>query len=290
MSATIGDGLVRGLEDDGLYTPPIKEHSLRKISAHNYYVRLFTTAMKNKWPQRVYLGLYSGAGRAQVSGTNEIVPTTAISALQVPDPFTKYIFVDNNPDCIAALEARIGALGGDYDVSLINKDVSEAVPAIIEEMPLFRKGRGLLSFCFVDPFSAELDFSILKQLGGRYRMDFLVLLMLGRDVRTNFRRYLEDENDTRIAKLIDDANWRDEWTARGYRANHVVRFMLEKFNEAMKGVGYRPARPDDAHPIRLLEKKKNVLLYYLVLYSKHPLGQTFWNATRLGLDEQLNLL
>ena len=290
MSATIGDGLVCGLEDDGLYTPPIKEHSLRKIRAHNYYVRLFTTAMKNKWPQRVYLGLYSGSGRARVSGTNEIVPTTAISALQVPDPFTKYIFVDNNPDCIAALEARIGALGGDYDVSLINKNVSEAVPAIIEEMPLFSKGRGLLSFCFVDPFSAELDFSILKQLGGRYRMDFLVLLMLGRDVRTNFRRYLEDENDTRIAKLIDDANWRDEWTARGYRANNVVRFMLEKFDEAMKGVGYRPARPDDAHPIRLLEKNKNILLYYLVLYSKHPLAQTFWNATRLGLDEQLTLL
>ena len=290
MSATIGDGLVCGLEDDGLYTPSIKEHSLRKIEAHDYYVSLFATAMKNKWPQRAYLGLYSGAGRARVSGTNKIVPTTAIAALQVPDPFTKYIFVDNNPDCIAALEARVAALGGDYDVSFIKKDVSEAIPAIIKEMPLFSKDRGLLSFCFVDPFSAELDFSILKQLGGRYKIDFLVLLMLGRDVRTNFRRYLEDENDTRIAKLIDDANWRDEWTARGYRVNNVVRFMLDKFNKAMEGIGYRPARPDDAHPIRLLEKNKNVLLYYLVLYSKHPLAQTFWNATRLGLDEQLKLL
>ena len=230
MSATIGEGVVRELEDDGLYTQSIKEHSLRKIRAHNYYVKLFTRAMKNKWPQRAYLGLYSGAGRARVAETGKIVATTAISALQVPDPFTKYIFVDNNPDCIAALEARISALGGDYDVSFINKDVLEAVPAIIKKMPLFSKDRGLLSFCFVDPFSAELDFSVLKQLGGKYKMDFLVLLMLGRDVRTNFRRYLEDEDDTRIAKLIDDENWRDEWAARGYRANNVIRFMLDKFN------------------------------------------------------------
>ena len=289
MSATIGDGLVNGLEDDGLYTPSIGEHSLRKIRAHNYYVSLFTTAMKNKWRQRAYLGLYSGAGRARVSGTNKIVPTTAISALQVSEPFTKYIFVDNNPDCIAALDARIGALGRDYDVSFINKDVSEAVPAIIKKMPLFSKGRGLLSFCFVDPFSAELDFSVLKQLGGKYKMDFLVLLMLGRDVRTNFRRYLEDENDTRIAKLIDDENWRDEWAAGEYQANNVIGFMLEKFNGAMAGIGYRPQMPDDAHPIRLLEKNKNVLLYYLVLYSEHPLAQTFWNATRLGLEKQLRL-
>ena len=201
MSATIGDGLVNGLEDDGLYTPSIGEHSLRKIRAHNYYVSLFTTAMKNKWRQRAYLGLYSGAGRARVSGTNKIVPTTAISALQVSEPFTKYIFVDNNPDCIAALDARIGALGRDYDVSFINKDVSEAVPAIIKKMPLFSKGRGLLSFCFVDPFSAELDFSVLKQLGGKYKMDFLVLAreeqerpaLLPRAVQTDARSRCADE-------------------------------------------------------------------------------------------------
>ena len=289
MSGTAEDGFVHQLEDDGLYTPSIKEHSLRKIRAHNYYVKLFTRAMKNRWPQRAYLGLYSGPGRARVFGTNKIVATTAVSAIQVPDPFTKYIFVDNNPDCIAALKARIDALGGDYDVSFVEKNVSEAVPAIIKEMPLFSKDSGLLSFCFVDPFSAELDFSVLRQLGGKYKMDFLVLLMLGRDVRTNFRRYLEDENNTRIARLIDDENWRDEWTARGYRTNNVVRFMFEKFNEAMAKIGYLPARPEDAHPIRLLERNKNVLLYYLVLYSEHPLGQSFWNATRLGLEEQLSL-
>ena len=290
MKAQAGPELARQLEDDGLYTPSIKEHSLRKIRLHNYYVRLFSTSMKNKWLQRAYLGLYSGAGRARVAETGEIVATTAISALALPDAFTKYIFVDNNPECIAALKARTRALGTDRDVSFIKKDVSEAVPAIIKKMPSFSKDRGLLSFCFADPFSAELDFSVLKQLASRYKMDFLVLLMLGRDVRTNFRRYLEDENDTRIAKLIDNEDWRDEWSVGGYQSNNVVRFMLEKFDEAMQGIGYRAARPDDAHPIRLLEKNKNVLLYYLVLYSKHPLAQTFWNATRFGTDEQLPLL
>lgn len=289
MTATNGGHLIGGLEDDGLYTPFIKEHSLRKIRLHNYYVKLFSRSMKNKWPQRAYLGLYSGPGRARVADTDDIVATTAMSAIQVPDPFTKYIFVDNDPKCIAALRARIAALGGAHDVSFIQKDVSEAGRAIVETMPPFSKDRGLLTFCFVDPFSAELDFSVLKQLGRKYKMDFLILLMLGRDVRTNFRRYLEDENDTRIAKLIDDENWRDEWTVRGCRSSNVIRFMLDKFNNAMERLGYQPARPDDAHPIRLLETRKNVLLYYLVLYSRHRLGQEFWNATRSGTEDQLRL-
>ena len=220
--------------------------------------------------------------------TGEIVATTAISALQVPDPFTNYIFVDNDPKCIAALEARVRALGGDHDVSFVEKDVSEAVPAIVRRMPTYSKGKGLLSFCFVDPFSAKLDFSVIKQLGSRYKMDFLVLLMLGRDVRTNFRRYFKDEGDTRIGRLIDDEDWRAEWATREYRPSNLVRFMLEKFDEAMTDIGYLRARPDDAHPIRLREKK-NVLLYYLVFYSKHDRGHAFWNATRQGVDDQLYL-
>ena len=79
MSDATRGGLIRGMEDDGFYTPSIKEHSLRKIRLHNYYVRLFSTAMKKKWPQRAYLGLYSGAGRALVEETGEIVATTAVS-------------------------------------------------------------------------------------------------------------------------------------------------------------------------------------------------------------------
>ena len=280
---------VGGLEDDGHYTPSIKEHSLRKIRLHNHYVSVFSTAMKDKWPQRAYVGLYSGPGRGRLADTGEIVTTTALAAVQVTDPFTKYIFVDNDPRCIDALQARIQALDRDYDVSCIEEDVSKAVPEIMEVMPSYSKDKGLLSFCFADPFSAKMDFKVFRTLGSKYKMDFLVLLMLGRDVRTNFRQYLQDESDDRVARLIDDENWRAEWIAGGYQRSNLIRFMLEKFNHAMTSIGYQPQRPDDAHPIRLLEKK-NVLLYHLVLYSRNDLGKKFWNAARSGVDDQLRLL
>ena len=89
-------------------------------------------------------------------------------------------------------------------MSFVEKDVSEAILAIVTEMPSYSRDRGLLSFCFVDPFSAKLDFGVFRALGSRYKMDFLVLLMLGRDVRTNFQRYFSDESNTRIADLIGD--------------------------------------------------------------------------------------
>lgn len=280
-------GYLGGLEDDGLYTPDVKQHSLEKIRIHNYYLELFSTAMKGHWPQRAYLGLYSGPGRARVEGTGEVIETTALSAFRLRYPFTKYIFVDNNPLCIEALRGRIDSLPESHDVTLIQADVSEALPQIVEAMPQFRRGHGLLSFCFIDPFSAELDFEVIKTLGSRYRMDFLILLMLGRDVRTNFRRYLEDPADTRIASLIDDPNWREEWRERGLGRRDLVRFILRKFDAAMTGLGYMAARPGDSHPIRVMGK--NVFLYSLVFYSKSDLGRRFWDATRRGADPQTKL-
>ena len=279
--------MAQGLEDDGLYTPTVKEHSLRKIRLHNYYVSLFSTAMKNRWPQRAYLGLYSGAGRARVAETGKIVATTAISAVQLRDPFTKYIFVDNDSQCITALEARINALGGDHDVSFIQEDVSEAVPEIVKAMPSYSRREGLLSFCFVDPFSAKLDFEVFRHLGTRYKMDFLVLLMLGRDVRTNFQRYYRNATNTRIEDLIADKGWRNEWMAGNLQPRHLIRFVLDKFGRAMTEIGYESTTLDQAEPIRIAHG--NVLQYYLVLYSRHRLGLKFWRAARDGLETQLGL-
>ena len=269
------------------YTPIVKQHSLEKIRLHNYYASIFTTSMKQQWPQLAYLGLVSGAGRATVEETNEIVETTAISAVRRADPCTKYIFIDNDKRCIRALQTRIDTLQTEPDVTLIPEDVNAALPKIIAAMPTVRPGQGLLSFCFVDPFSAEFDFKIIRTLGSKFRMDFLILLMLGRDIRTNFKRYYEDPNDTRIAALIDDPDWRAKWAREERPQRYLIRFLLESFDAAMTTLGYHTARPADAHSVRI--SGKGVFLYSLVFYSKHKLGRQFWKTTRSGTTLQTSL-
>lgn len=283
----MADLIVGGLEDDGFFTPTVKRHSIEKIRLHNYYVSIFTTAMRQHWEQLAYVGLYAGPGRARIEESGEIIETTALGAVRVAHPFTKYILVDNDLQCIQALEHRIGALDDSYDVTLIHEDVSRAVPEIVEAMPPFSPERRLLSFCFIDPFSAALDFEVIGKLGSRYRMDFLVLLMLGRDLRTNFRRYLEDPDDERIARLIDDPDWRQEWARRQLPDQDLIGFVFEKFDSAMTRLGYEAAEKQEAHPIRIAGK--NVFLYLLVLYSKDRLAKKFWKAARSGVDPQFKL-
>jgi three-Cys-motif partner protein len=277
---------LRGLEDDGLYLPEIKAHSLEKIAVHNYYADEFTKSMRVKWPQRAYVGLYSGAGRARLVPSGEIVETTAMSALRLPVPFTKYIFVDNEPRCAHSLRQRIAASGIATDYEVIEADVREVGPAVARSLPAFDRSHRLLSLCFVDPFAANLPFDTIRYLA-RFRMDFLILLMLGLDARLNFRRYLFDERSTRIADLVDCPTWREDWRREEWSERHVVRFLLQKFDDAMVRLGYLTAAEQDYYRVKV--RGKGVMQYILILYSRNDLGQKFWGNAVRGVDQQTRL-
>lgn len=245
--------------DDGLYTPEIKRHSLEKIRLHNRYARNFATAMRQHWPQLAYVGLYSGAGRATVSGTGDIVETSALAVLRQPDAFTDYIYVDRDPRCVDALTARINALNVPAKFTVIQGDVNGSIAVVRQSLPSYSSRKGLLSFCFIDPFDLQLRFETIRQLS-HLRMDFLVLLMLGVDGRRNIARYLLD-GSTRIGDLIDCPDWRSEYQAGG----NVIHFILGKFDEAVQRLGYLSAA-NDLHPIRVAGM--GVLQYVLAFYAR----------------------
>src|SRR5947209_14888854 len=71
------------LEDDGLVTPEVNAWSEEKYRLVGTYSTLFAKAMKGKWSSRVYIDLFSGAGRARIKGTNRIIPASPMMALEV---------------------------------------------------------------------------------------------------------------------------------------------------------------------------------------------------------------
>ena len=55
----------------------------------------------------------------------------------------------------------------------------------------------------------------------------------------------------------------------------------------MAGLGY--LRPQDRHHRRITAEGTNVLQYVLAYYSRHPLGQRFWEETLRGTDSPFSL-
>jgi three-Cys-motif partner protein len=125
------------LEDDGLITPGVGEWADEKYRLVGLYSELFTKVTKGKWGRRVYIDLFSGAGRARVEGTNKIFPASPFLALKVADKFNRYIFSEIEPEKLSALETRVKREYPDVHAHFILGDTNEgsvaeiASPAII---------------------------------------------------------------------------------------------------------------------------------------------------------------
>src|SRR5438105_10145768 len=99
------------VDDDGLMTPEVGSWAETKYRLLALYDELFSTGMKNKWDQRVYLDLYAAAGYSRIQGTSKFLKASPIIALTVAHPFDKYIFCEESEDLLNALKARVKRIG-----------------------------------------------------------------------------------------------------------------------------------------------------------------------------------
>ncbi len=197
------------VKDDGLIIPEVGEWGLEKYRLVGQYANLFTSTMKDKWENLVYIDLFSSSGYAKIETSGRIVKSSAMIALSLPNPFSKYIFCDENASLLDALELRVKRDFPYVNASFIKGSCNERISEILSCVPPFSKTNRVLSFCFVDPFALEIHFLTLKILG-KLRIDFLMLIATGMAAKRNEINYKKPTNNT-IENLLGDPNWRQHY-------------------------------------------------------------------------------
>ncbi|MCX6249611.1 MAG: three-Cys-motif partner protein TcmP [Bacteroidetes bacterium] len=273
------------VEPDGNFTPSVREWSLEKYRLVGSYCDIFTSGMKSRWNQLVYLDLFAGAGYATIQETGKTYFSSALIAMSIPTPFTKYILCESDPDRFKALEKRVKTNFSHLDVTLFYGDSNIMIEQVFKAIPPYKKGNTMLPFCFVDPYSLNLNFRTIETLGGKILMDFLILQALHMDGNRNLLKYLKDENE-KIALYLGDENWREDFNHgnKEYSVN-LVKFLADKYVMRMKSLGYIPEK--NMHQIR--SSDKNLPLYYLAFYSKHPRGIDFYKRIEKYSNQQFKL-
>jgi three-Cys-motif partner protein len=271
-------------KDDEYCTPTVRKWSLEKYTLVGSYCDIFTTGMKSKWDQLVYVDLFAGAGYAKIKESGQTYLSSALIAMSVPNPFTKYILCENNKDKYDALSERVKRDFSHLNYEIIYGDSNDNIYQVRRAIPQFGKGNTLLPFCFVDPYSLDLKFTTISALG-KNLMDFLILQALHMDANRNFETYLKEEN-TRIADYLGLMNWRELFEKDGvcYRKN-FVKFLADQYQEQMCRLNYE--NKSEMHQIR--SNEKNLPLYYLSFYSKNPRGIDFFEKVKRRVNPQLSL-
>jgi three-Cys-motif partner protein len=271
-------------EDDGLPCPEVGAWADDKYKVVGLYDRLFSTGMKNKWHTRVYVDLYSGPGFVRIRGTGRILTASPLLALGVPDPFDKYIFCESEPELLAALRCRVGRYSRTADATFVCGDCNEKIEKICAKIPAPSPGRGVLTFCFIDPFDISIKFSTVRRLSSSF-IDFLILLALHVDANRNVEHYL-DSGNPKVDEFLDLADWRKRWRIAGSQGRGFPRFLAEEYSGRMEELGYLRQPWDGMKQVR--SDEKNLPLYRLALFSRHPLAYQYWDEVLKYSSDQRN--
>jgi len=273
--------------DDGLKTLEVGNWAKTKHKKIHYYCALFASSMKTKWDYRVYIDLFSGPGKGRIRRTNQIIPGSPLLALNIQDPFDKYIFCEKDTENAIALKKRVMEYFPDRNCKFIEGDVNSKLEEIFTSIPKFSKTFKGLSLCFVDPYKkGELDFNTIQVIAKRLYVDFLVLIPSFMDLNRNKHNYTRP-NDNSLDKYLGTKGWRDRWNYFRGKKKHFGIFIAEEFGLQMHRLEYIFETIDDMEIIRM-ETERRLPLYHLAFFSRNPLGLQFWRETKRQTNPQMS--
>ena len=259
--------------DDGLFYPEVGKQSEEKHSLVSLYAKLFSTGMKEKWDERVYIELYAGAGYSKIRDTSRMIAGSPIQALTLEHPFDKYIFCEKGRKELNALRTRVEKTAPSANVAYILGDCNQRVDEILAAIPPHSPGHRVLSLCFVDPFDIGIRFETLRRLSDRY-VDFLILLALYMDANRNFENYVREEA-VKIDEFLGSPTWREKWKISVQNGILFPQFLAEEFSSNMEKLRYQAQPFYKMKSVNIPEM--NVRLYRLALFSRNPRAYAFWD-------------
>ena len=149
-----------------------------KLDALGRYLDFYTKVLKNQRWRTIYVDAYAGAGRAAVRSSPretaplfddqidaellELVNGSPRVALDVENPFTRYVFIEPDGSRATQLEGLQTQYAGSRQIDVLRQDAASGIQWILSQNINRRTHRGLV---FLDPFGAGLNWFVIQNLG-----------------------------------------------------------------------------------------------------------------------------
>jgi three-Cys-motif partner protein len=244
------------------------------------YLDIFSRGVARKWTGKLsYVDLFSGPGRSIIRGSQEEVEGSPLVSLRYD--FAHYVFVDV-PEVLSSLRQRLSGHPKLSQVTLIEGDCNAVIERVLKALP-----PNHLTLAFIDPTGLQIQFSTIKRLVHNRKVDLLMTIQFGMAIRMNLPLYAQTEGAA-LSDFLGNSSWREDLQAGG-SPSQIARRILNRYVQQLRDLDYSTVQDRE---IEIRSDESNLLLYFMVLASRHPLGKDFWRkATQIGPSGQrlLNL-
>lgn len=143
-----------------------------------YYVDAFAgTGTRNLPAQKADKNSYQLFGEIEeTDDVNNFLDGSVKTALEIPSPFDKYLFIDNNPTYIESLNEIIsGYRNLEKSIDIVLDDANDFLKKWCNNIN-WKKHRAVV---FLDPYGMQVDWKLIEILAGTKAVDLWLLFPLG---------------------------------------------------------------------------------------------------------------
>ena len=272
-----------------------------KLKILGDYLHAYTTILrKQNWCKGYfYVDAFAGAGRAKLrkphgerDDTDDLLSAVSdyaaedpeeksflngspLVALDIEHPFTRYLFIDNNPERVRKLEAIKVKYAERRNVEVTSNDASEAITDFIVTSGVnWSTHRGVI---FLDPYGMQVRWQIIEQIASTNALEIILNLPIGMAVQRLLPRSGEFTPGRRInlTEFFGSADWEDVvyWRASNLFGEEDVRKAEDSgrrlalwYHDRLRSLfGY-------SAPPRLIKNSHGGHLYYLMFAGPNRNG------------------
>jgi three-Cys-motif partner protein len=199
-----------------------------------------------------------------------------VNALNIPQPFLEYHFIDINDLKVAGLEA---ASREHKNVFIYNGDCNKII--LDDVFPRTRYEDYKRAICNLDPYGLHLDWNIIKKAGEMKSVEIFLnfpIMDINMNVLKHDKEKVDDEQILRMNRFWGDESWRQVGYMKSQQENlfgepedeKITNEQLEKaFRKRLKEVADFKFVPEPM-PMR---NSNNAVLYYLYFASQNETGK-----------------
>ncbi len=188
----------------------------RKLDVIEEYLSMYQKALSNTGLATLYIDGFAGSGEVPLTDQEDglfvdedvksVIAGSADRALNVSPPFTRYIFIDKDKNCIDALKEKFGTNPNSERVSHIVGDANSHIQELCGNEQ-WRSQRGVV---LLDPFGSQVEWATIETIASTKALDLWYLFPAGLGVFRQIGRdgTVDSTHEQSITRIFGTEDWK----------------------------------------------------------------------------------
>ena len=248
----------------------IGKHSEIKLQCIQRYLSAYSNIINySQWYKDYYfIDGFAGTGYCKSKGALNTVSGSAVIALNIKPPFTKYFFIELDQNKVQEL-MKLETIYSRLSIEIFQGDCNVKIDEVLQEI-----GSTVPFIALLDPQAGDLYWNTIAKIAQKNKAELFINFPFGMAIN-RYMPLVDGKNvdagmENKLNKIFGSKAWKPiygERNEKGTISSAIARDKyLDIYLQGLKTLGFK------YYAVKDLKNSKKVHIYYLIFATRHRKG------------------